>query len=636
MSEIKDYNFNTQNLNNNTPFSDSIKSKIKDFFAWISNDGDIYISKSNNLSKQNIEDIKNILRYLKSKKSENDNNFFWKNIDNITSENILLDRLFINDYLENIVVTKKELNQLKQEVQENKEYNKKIEYLESDLLIKSSNFISKVDDKLQTPTSEFLKKYYDESLVYAWNQRVLDDQENHGWILNRWSHDQLAKIIASSVHEWLPSNIDTNLKYAIWTMIASAVMYLKETQDKNITPEDISIPIFVDLGNNNMFYLTFSPNGWYSIEFKLNNINKLNQTAWEYLSYVQWWVIKNFWDSKHKRDELRINVWVWIKDHWEIRLTSNKKPDNIDEYLNWNYKWSQVNILTYTEELLKWKITNTWTLSVSWTAWVQENKWDKKIIAWTDTKFNKKTDFWDFWTDNSLQLHWDSLWYKTWLNYQLPEQWPKIILEKIKNYLDPKTWIYKDSVEWEVRLPIDWNYLWVKYMNWKWSFDWENFWKNWDILWLTFWVDSWNTKIRQYVRDYLWWYDFEMKWIAWTNNSYWIDSGLYWKTGNWVIDYSVNWQLKNNDNFWNIDTINTLSWALSLDILKINELLTSSNTDKEQQIELVRKVYEDYWVKIEDQELNNIWPLNSLRLFALANQSIVTKETFITLWFWFN
>gem|GEM_PF-4444074 len=53
-------------------------------------------------------------------------------------------------------------------------------------------------------------------------------------------------MIAVSVFDGLPKSMGELQRYTIATMAATSALYLKETQDQNITPQDIMVPFFYD------------------------------------------------------------------------------------------------------------------------------------------------------------------------------------------------------------------------------------------------------------------------------------------------------------------------------------------------------------------------------------------------------
>lgn len=510
----------------------------------------------------------------------------------------------------------------------NENYDKKIEFSQSDLLNKSIDFWKNLDKNMPQNLKDFLNKYYTNSLVFAWNKTVLKDQSDHWWVLNIWSHKYTAQFIATGVFEWLPKSMNENLRYAIATMAASASMYAKETQDINITKEDIMIPFFYDLWDGNKIFFTYAPGWSISIDFKLSNIEALNNKAGKYLRYINGEIIQNNWDQNHKRDELRVDIWFGIQDGWDAHITSVKNPNDISKYKNGKYDGNQVTIATYTDEILSAKVGNNGESILKWILWIQKDKTGINGIYGIAVENEISTDSGTFW------VKWWVIKSKTvgtevWWSYQLPDNGAKVEVSKTSNYLDSKTHTYTSGIRiaWEV--PVWDMSIWATFLDGKWSFDGVQYGEPWKVFWITAWFDTkwWNTPIMGSVKDGLWGADLNLKAQVSTDNNYWISGGINKNT--WDLNYGGSIDIwKWNKYGFKETSGSNISGYIEKDIIWLFDIFKDTSINDSEKTKLLLDIKDKYNLEISQDDIKKLGPINSLRAFAIANKDIINNETF--------
>lgn len=516
-------------------------------------------------------------------------------------------------------------------VVEKTNYDKKIEFRQSDLMDKSIAFGKTIDKKMPQNMKDFFDKYQTNSLVFAWNKSLSEDQSNHGWILNVWSHKYGAQLAATAVFEGLPKTMNENLRYAIATMIATATMYTKETQDINIYKEDITIPFFYDLWDGNKVFLTYAPGGSLSVDFKLSNIEALNNKAGKYLRYINGEIIQNSWDHKHTRDELRVDIGFGIQEGWDAHFTSVKSPDNISKYKGWKYDGSQVMIATYTDEILSAKVWSNWESILKWTLWMQKDKSGINGIYWVNSENKLSTDYGTFGLE-AWVMQSKTVWGKIGWNYQLPDNGAKIEVSQTSNYLDTKTHIYTSGTKISGELPIGDIAIGANFHKWKASFNGEQYGENWQVFWLTAWFDTngWNTPIKWRIKDALGWADLTIKGQISTDNNYGISGWINKNTLD--LNYGGSLDIWRWNKYGFKDTSgNNISAYIEKDIISLFDVFNNSSINDAEKTKLLLDIKNKYNLQISENDIKTLGPINSLRAFAIANKDLVNNDLFLNL-----
>ena len=169
--------------------------------------------------------------------------------------------------------TQKNLSLLKEESSKEKppksaEFQKK--FTPTDILNNISTLEQDAQQKLPDDLKTFLQKYSMEAETYA-QKKERHKQEEQWGLANVMSHNYASQFIASLVYSGLPNDMSTGEKVAISSLVAGSSLLGKEAfVDKKITVSDVSIPVFLDLWENNFMWITFTPNGNISTEFRFN------------------------------------------------------------------------------------------------------------------------------------------------------------------------------------------------------------------------------------------------------------------------------------------------------------------------------------------------------------------------------
>lgn len=506
-------------------------------------------------------------------------------------------------------------------------------YWQSELFTKSLDYVRGAEKHMPQDLRAFLDKYYAESLIYAGNKQSLVDNQLHGGILNVWSHKYMSQMVATWVFEWLPKSMNKNFRYAISTMVAASSMYAKEQLDVNVTKEDIFVPFFYDLWDGNSIFFTYAPGWSLNIDFNLSNIEALNKKAENYLRYVNGEIIQNKWDKNHKKYELRVDVWFWIQNWWDIHMTSKKSPNNIATNNNGNYTWNQVNIITYADEMLSAKLWNSGKSTVRWTIWVQKDKTGNTVIVWATSHSIIDTNSGRFWADIGIMTA-GSAGAMIWGTYGLPDYWVSMDISQRSKYLDTQTHTYMSGikVDWEVTLW--WVQWWAQLLNGQASYDGINYGQRWQVIWATVGFDTkwWDTPIGQTVRDALWWADLSAKGQAFTNNSLGLDVNINkksWDITGWLGMYVWKW----NPSWWSEGAWSSISAYLEKDIMGLFDTFGNPELHDKEKLQLLLTLKQKYKLDISENEIKQLWPINGLRAFAIANKDIVNNNILINLWF---
>lgn len=282
--------------------------------------------------------------------------------------------------------------------------------------------------KLPEELKTFLQNYNLEAETYL-DSKNRKNQENNWWLANIMSHNYASQFIASLVYSWLPENLPIEQKIAISALVAGSGMYWKEALvDQNITMSDISIPIFIDLWDNNSLWITFPPD-WknLSVDFRFNNIEKLNTKASEYIgnmwisfNYINHWNDRK-WSQNPIENVLQVSLWLKQIDLINVFQTIKNTSDN-DKNISLLQEFSQKYWLNIPLEDIQ-KLGPIYALQ-------------------TFAIVNK-----------------DLLWPQTLVQLWIEFQWGKILLPKDLNISDPSVFI-RMSIGWRLWIQLHTDRLW--------------------------------------------------------------------------------------------------------------------------------------------------------------------------------
>ncbi|MDD3302212.1 MAG: hypothetical protein PHN31_01550 [Candidatus Gracilibacteria bacterium] len=503
-------------------------------------------------------------------------------------------------------------------------YNSKKVYHESELLGKFVDFGKSVESKLPQNFKSFLDSYYTESLMYSGDKKELKVQSDSGGILNVWSHKYAAQMIAVSVFDGLPKSMGELQRYIIATMAATSALYLKETQDQNITPQDIMVPFFYDFGDGNLVYFTYGIKGSLNVDFKLSNIKALSEKAGGFLRYIEGGITNNPQTTKKIKDEMRVNVGFGINDAGDVRVTSRK--NNLDKAGNY------VTIGTYMDEIYNAKLGGNGDGSLKGRIGAQNH--GKKTKAIAGSRFDTKHSLNNGDVSTSVGVVTDGKNTGTMIGggYSMKDNGPSVDYTHSDGYLDEKSNVYGKYDKISGEIPVAGVRLGGEVIKGKLSNDGEKYSKPGTVLGGTMSFDTKGSSIPVYsdIRDGLGGTDLNLGVNVGTNNTYSVTGGIEKKVGDTQYGASISHGkgLETSGEY--------ISGNISKDIIKMFDVFKTNGVSDKNKVKIMQELGIKYNLPITKEDIVTLGPINSLKLFALANKDLVDKELFLSLGFSFN